>query len=134
MLGRMGQPWKPLEARQAPGAANLPLGVLSGVHYTQEELRIEPGDRLFLYTDGVAECPGTGDAIYGDEEMLAVLNRTSGKPLAEIRDTLRGDLARYAGGSLDHDDVTYLLVEVLQPPPFWKRRIFAGKARATGAK
>jgi phosphoserine phosphatase RsbU/P len=134
MLGRGGQAWRALEASESTGAVNLPLGILSGVRYTQEEVPVEPGDRLFLYTDGVAECPGMGDALFGDEEMLAALNRTSGKPLTDVRETLRGDLTVYAGGSLDHDDVTYLLVEVLQPPPFWKRRIFAGKPRPSGAK
>ena len=134
MLGQSGKPWQPLEARESAGPVNLPLGILSGVRYTQEEVRVEPGDRLFLYTDGVAECPGPGEALYGDEEMLAALNRTAGKPLTEVSETLRDDLQRYAGGSLNHDDVTYLLVEVLQPPPFWKRRIFAGKPRSSGVR
>lgn len=134
MLGRSGKQWRPLEARAGTDPVNLPLGVLSGVRYTQEQVPVEPGDRLFLYTDGVAECPGIGDALYGDEEMLAALNRTSGESLADIRETLRGDLTRYAGGSLEHDDVTYMLVEVLQPPPFWKRRLFAGKPRSTDAR
>jgi sigma-B regulation protein RsbU (phosphoserine phosphatase) len=129
MLGRRGCPWEPLEAAETTGPVNLPLGVLPGARYTQEEVRVEAGDRLFLYTDGVAECPGPGDALYGDAAMLAALNRTSDRPLAEVRESLRGDLVQYAGGSLNHDDVTYLFVEVLQPPPFWKRRIFAGKSR-----
>ncbi len=129
MLSRVGQSWQALESGNG-----LPLGILPDARYTQEKVDIEPGDRLFLYTDGVAECPGSGDALYGDEEMLAALNRTSGKPLAEAREVLREDLTRYAGGSLHHDDVTYLMVEVLQPPPFWKRRLFAGKPRPSDAR
>jgi serine phosphatase RsbU (regulator of sigma subunit) len=128
ILGRAGKPWQALESGDG-----LPLGILPNARYTQETVNVEPGDRLFLYTDGVAECPGAGEALFGDEEMIAALNRTSGKPLTEVRETLRSDLTRYAGGSLTHDDVTYLLVEVLQPPPFWKRRIFAGKPRSNGA-
>jgi sigma-B regulation protein RsbU (phosphoserine phosphatase) len=128
MLGRKGQNWQPLESSGGSGPSNLPLGILPGARFTQEQVRVEPGDRLFLYTDGVAECPGSGDELYGDEAMLTALNATIG-PVQNVRDTLRDDLTQYAGGSLHHDDVTFLLVEVLQPPPFWKRRILPGRRR-----
>ncbi len=129
MLRRAGQGWQPLESSDGDGPSNLPLGVLAAAKFTQEKVAVEPGDRLFLYTDGVAECPGEGDAQYGDEDMLAALNRVAGEPLDCVRDTMRDDLTRYAGGSLQHDDVTFMLVEVLQPPPFWKRRILPGRRR-----
>jgi len=125
MLGRSGHTWQPLDAN-----GGLPLGILPNAQYTQESVCISPGDRLFLYTDGVAECPGPGETLYGDEDMLAALNRYDGKPIADLRSELRDDLTSYAGGQLLHDDVTFLLVEVRQPPPFWKRRILAGKPRA----
>ena len=127
MLGRAGRRWHPLEASVSSGPANLPLGIMDGTRFTQETVRVEPGDRLFLYTDGIAECPGPGEELYGDEKMLGTLNRAARRPLPEVRDDIREDLVRYAGGTLDHDDCTFLLVEVLDPPPFWKRRIFPGK-------
>jgi len=129
MLGRAGRPWQPLEAGKSSGPTNLPLGILPGARFTQEQVRMEPGDRLFLYTDGVAECPGPGEELYGDKKMLAMLNQTNGRPLTEVRGAIHEDLANYAGGTLTHDDVTFLLVEALAPPPLWKRRIFAGKPR-----
>ena len=129
MLGRTGQVWQLLEPPQASGSANLPLGIMAGTRFTQETVRVGPGDRLFLYTDGIAECPGPGEELYGDEKMLAALNRSTGRPLAEVRQEIREDLVQYAGGTLDHDDCTFLLVEVLDPPPYWKRRIFPGKPR-----
>jgi sigma-B regulation protein RsbU (phosphoserine phosphatase) len=131
MLGRAGQPWQPLEAGGAQGPTNLPLGILPGARFTQEQVRLEPGDRLFAYTDGVAECPGPGEELYGDERMLEKLNQTSGQPLTEVRRAIREDLVKYSGGALVHDDVTFLLIEALEPPPLWKRRIFAGKPRKT---
>jgi sigma-B regulation protein RsbU (phosphoserine phosphatase) len=125
ILGRAGESWRPLEAD-----GGLPLGILSDSKYQQESVRVSPGDRLFFYTDGVAECPGPGETLYGDEDMLAALNRYVDKPIADLRSELRDDLTNYAGGELLHDDVTFLLVEVRQPPPFWKRRILPGKRRA----
>jgi hypothetical protein len=61
--------------------------------------------------------------------MLGALNRHVEKPIADLRSELRDELTDYAGGQLLHDDVTFMLVEVRQPPPFWRRRILAGKAR-----
>lgn len=130
MLRRAGEDWRPLEVRTTGGPSNLPLGVLAGARFTQEEIRVEPGDRLFAYTDGVAECPGPAEALYGDQRMLAALNQTAGKPLSRAREALRQDLTSYAGGPLIHDDVTFMMVEALPPPPFWKRRILPGRARA----
>ncbi len=124
MLGRAGQPWRPLESE-----GGLPLGILAGAKYPQERVRVLPGDRLFVYTDGVTECPGENDTLYGDAEMLTTLDQLRDKPLTELRDGLQRNLTNYAGGNLLHDDVTFLLVEVRRPPPIWKRRIFSGKPR-----
>ena len=129
MLGRAGHPWQELPCGQTTGPANLPLGVLSGARYTQEQISVQPGDRVFLYTDGVAECPGEQGSQYGDDRMLATLNRMTGSPLPEMRGMLREDLTHYAGGTLQHDDVTFLMVELLEPVPFWKRRILPGATR-----
>ena len=130
MLGRAGRDWETLEMHQSAGPSNLPLGVLADARYTQEQIRVLPGDRVFAYTDGVAECPGPDETQYGDEKLLHALNRSTGEPLANIRETLREDLTSHAGGPLVHDDVTFLLVEVLPPLPFLKRRILPGKPTA----
>jgi len=127
VLGRAGRSWQPLEPPQTSGPTNLPLGIMAGTRFTQETVRVEPGDRLFLYTDGVAECPGPGDELYGDEKMLAALNRAAGRPLDEIRQDIHQDLVRFAGGNLNHDDCTFLLLEVLEPLPIWKRRFLPGR-------
>lgn len=129
-LGRTGQNWQPLEAGKTSGPANLPLRMFPAARFTQEQIRVEPGDRLFLYSDGVAECPGPGEELYGDSRMPDALERSRPLPLPEARDDIRDDLTRYAGGSLVHDDCTFLLLEPLPPAPLWKRRIFAGKRGA----
>lgn len=125
--------WRPLEATNtaaATGPSNLPLGILDGVRYTQETVRVTPGDRLFLYTDGISECPGANDSLFGDQAMLDALADSSARALPEARDSIRKNLASYAGTSThEHDDTTFLLVEVLPPVPFWKRRIFPATLR-----
>jgi sigma-B regulation protein RsbU (phosphoserine phosphatase) len=116
-----------LEAGAGSGPSNLPLGILPGTDFTLQTARVMPGDRLFFYSDGVSECPGVADELYGDDRMVAELRRTLALPLAEARSAIVRDLVAFANGRLLHDDCTFLLVENLPPAPFWKRRIFPAK-------
>jgi phosphoserine phosphatase RsbU/P len=127
LLGRLGNGWLPLEAGPSAGPSNLPLGVFPGARYTQSQVQVEPGDRLFLYSDGVSECPGKGEELYGDDRLPAALEKFRTLPLPKARDAIHHDLVGYAGGPLVHDDCTFLLVEPLPSVPFWKRRILPGK-------
>lgn len=142
LLGRVEGDWLPLEAGPSAGPSNLPLGVFPGACYTQSQVPIGAGDRLFLYSDGVSECPRAceesfgkelsgkerpDEELYGDHRLPAALEGSRDLPLPEARDAIRDDMRSYAGGGLVHDDCTFLLVEPLPALPFWKRRIFAGK-------
>jgi sigma-B regulation protein RsbU (phosphoserine phosphatase) len=132
LLCRAGK-CRPLEAGAGSGPSNLPLGILRGTDYTLQTARMMPGDRLFFYSDGVSECPGVADELYGDARMVAELRRTLALPLAEARSAIVRDLVAFANGCLFHDDCTFLLVENLSAPPFWKRRIFPAKRRVSRA-
>jgi phosphoserine phosphatase RsbU/P len=140
-LSKAAGGWQKLQTRTTAGPANLPLGALPNTRYTQEQVRIEPGDRLLLLTDGVLETPGAtppandndGDSLYGEQRLLDVLQRTRQLPLDEARQVLRDDLTHYAGGELLHDDCTFLLIEPFAPAPFWKRRLWPQRQPAPDA-
>ena len=48
------------------GPTNLPLGILPKAKYDMEDIRMEPGDRICLYTDGVTDCAGPDGEPFGD--------------------------------------------------------------------
>jgi serine phosphatase RsbU (regulator of sigma subunit) len=123
-----------LESGEGSGPSNLPLGILPGTEYTLQSARVMPGDRLFFYSDGISECPGLADELYGDARMAAELRRTLTLPLTEARSAIVRDLVAFSNGSLLHDDCTFLLVENLPPAPFWKRRIFPAKRDQAGRR
>jgi sigma-B regulation protein RsbU (phosphoserine phosphatase) len=127
-----GREWRPLETNSEPGSGpmNLPLGVAPATRYVQQQLAVRPGDRLFLYTDGVADCPGPGDVPYGDRALFDLLSRDRNSSVPALRDSVARDLTEFSAGPLEHDDVTFLFVEVLSPAPLWRRRIFPGKGIA----
>jgi sigma-B regulation protein RsbU (phosphoserine phosphatase) len=137
LLGKPGCPWQELPVPASEGPANLPLGILPNARFVQEEVAVDPGDRLFLYTDGVSECPASGSSpepeLFGDSKMCEALDRYRAKSLPEARRGIHDGLLTHAGGQLTHDDCTFMFVEVLEAPPIWKRRVLPGKRRTTGS-
>ena len=106
-LLRPGEPPRPLVV---PGP-RLPLGVRSEVAYEALAVRLEPGDRLLLLTDGLAEAPTAAGEPLGYTALAALLaaGPPEGTPLAWI-DALF-DRVRSATGPGLEDDWTALLLE-----------------------
>ena len=91
--------------------------VLAGLEHTayqQQEIVLRPGDRLFLYTDGVTEALDPAGALYSEERLRAFFRGAAleGKPLAEQLSLLRGDIAAFAAGAEQADDITMLLLKI----------------------
>jgi sigma-B regulation protein RsbU (phosphoserine phosphatase) len=116
LLRCSGGQWeaKPVEARGA-GPANLPLGVLPVVRYDQDQARLRPGDRIFLCTDGILECPDASGEFFGEERLCQFLEANACLSLTEIKAVLLHELMRHAGGELTHDDCTFMILEVRDP-------------------
>ena len=100
-----------LEAPEA-GPANLPLGVLADTKYDQRTLRLGSGDRLFLYTDGLIEAPGEDGERFGEKRLRAALDAYAEAELMELKDGVLQAALDFSGGSLTHDDVTLIAVEI----------------------
>ena len=133
MLTRQGQTWHELPAPTGSGPANLPLGIVADARFIQEKVEVAQGDRLFLYTDGISECPAPEGSLdpelFADKKMRDALDHYKRRPLPEARNGIHNALLDHSGGQLAHDDCTFMLVEVLPPLPFWKQRILPGKRR-----
>jgi sigma-B regulation protein RsbU (phosphoserine phosphatase) len=106
--------WRSLPMAESPSGtfANLPLGVQEEVHYQQESLSLQPGDRLFLYSDGVTECPNPQGDFYEEHRLTSVLDEQTNEPLHDLKHYLTGHLEAFHGGPLIHDDCTFLCLEV----------------------
>ena len=102
--------WRPLVLEDESPRANLPLGVMRGTRYDQIELR--SGDRLFVYTDGVLECPDASGDEFGEHRLLSVLRRTEKVSLSETKEAVTRALRAHAGGDFAHDDCTFVIAEI----------------------
>ncbi len=103
--------WEAITLGSNGRPANLPLGAFADTAYDQELTRLAPGDRLFLYTDGLIEAPDLNGEPFGQERLLAALEEASGEDLIGLKEVVGEVLRQHTGGSLAHDDVTFMALE-----------------------
>ena len=84
------------------------LAGMEGSRYREYELKLEPGDALFVYTDGVAEATDAHDQLYGTDRMLDALNRQKDTPPEELLPLLKQDIDAFVGDAPQFDDITML--------------------------
>jgi sigma-B regulation protein RsbU (phosphoserine phosphatase) len=84
------------------------VGGMDGMKYREYEIRMEPGDKLFLYTDGVPEATDAEDAMFGTERMIAALNEEpEASPRTVIRN-VRRSVDAFVKDAEQFDDLTML--------------------------
>ena len=85
------------------------LGVVEDLSYEPHRLQLSPGDMLFLYTDGVTEAMDKEKKFYSEERLQKVLDSMSGEAsVKEILTEVSGDIAVFADGAEQSDDITML--------------------------
>lgn len=94
--------------RMQPGLA---LAAMTDIPYFGNEIRLERGERLLLYTDGVTEAMNEQEEMYGEERLEQLLAGTSGMTVTETVKWLREDLRNFAGETQQYDDITILELE-----------------------
>ena len=97
------------------GDGGLPIGLIPGATYQSFSTVLLPGDRLFLVSDGVTECPDLDDNELGTEGLVDILRQSAHLPSAELLEALMWDLAGHANGRDFPDDVSGLIFDYLGP-------------------
>lgn len=91
--------------------AGFVLGGMDGIKYRQQELRLDSGDRLFLYTDGVTEADRADGSFYGNDRLQNFLNAHPKDDLEQVLRDLHRDIETFAEGAEQADDITMLIME-----------------------
>ena len=87
------------------------MGGISGVKYTEYEMQLEKGSRLFIYTDGVPEAMNTQKELFGTKRMLEALNMEKNANPKSLLENMQRAVDTYADGTVQFDDVTMLCLE-----------------------
>ena len=107
MFQRRGQPCEELRKKHG-----LFLAGLEFTRYKQGELRLEPGDRLLLYTDGVTEAHDRENKLYGEERLKAVLDGAADQPGEQVLARILEDVNAFAAGVPQFDDITMVVLTI----------------------
>ncbi|MCR5637344.1 MAG: serine/threonine-protein phosphatase [Lachnospiraceae bacterium] len=89
----------------------LPLGAMDGMPYTTYEVTLEPGSKLFLYTDGVPEATDSENRQFGMDRLLVSLNCNSDAEPDQIIRNVREDVDVFVKDTEQFDDITMLCLE-----------------------
>jgi sigma-B regulation protein RsbU (phosphoserine phosphatase) len=92
-----------------PGGG-FPIGMLDGAAYEDESVTLQPGDRLYFYTDGVIEALDAAENEFGMDRLLREIHACRDQPLRAGLDLLAASVRRWCDGRL-MDDVSLLAVE-----------------------
>ena len=90
--------------------ADVPFGIMEGMTYRLQKDRLEQGDRIYLYTDGVTEAFNEDEQMFSDKRLLEALNRKTGlenDPEAFVS-YLYQEVEDFTGNALQSDDITML--------------------------
>lgn len=88
------------------------LAGMEGTRYKEYELQLDSGDRLFLYTDGVAEATDTYNELYGTDRMIYALNRYKDVDCATLLHRMKEEIDAFVGEAPQFDDITMLSLEL----------------------
>ncbi|MCR5096453.1 MAG: SpoIIE family protein phosphatase [Erysipelotrichaceae bacterium] len=98
--------------RHSPAVATM-----EGMRFREHEFELNPGDRLFVYTDGVPEAINEKKEFYGTDRLLDVLNADQDATIHELLIEVREDISKFAGKAEQFDDITMMAFDFRGPQP-----------------
>ena len=100
------------ECEFVKGKAGFVLAGMDGIKYPCQEIKLEVGDILFLYTDGVVEANNVNNELYGDQRLLDCLNAIDKNVSMEyLCCEVIGNVGRFVGDAEQFDDITMLAIK-----------------------
>ena len=108
MLKKAGKQFEMLKDRHG-----LVIGAMSSARYRDYELQLEPGEKLLVYTDGVAEAVNSSMEQFGTERILETLHQFGDRSPKAIVAALNAAVREFVGEEPQFDDVTMLCLELL---------------------
>jgi len=88
------------------------LGMAPDVKYPDYELKLQPGDIVIFYTDGIIEAENESEEMYGTERLLNLATGMDSAASAEdVMEAILQDVADFVGTAEQYDDMTVVVVK-----------------------
>lgn len=91
--------------------AGFVLAGMEGIKYKQFEFKLDDGDRIFLYTDGVTEATDPDNMLFGEDRLKTVLDDCGDIPVSEVLPMVKSEIDKFVRGRDQFDDITMLSVK-----------------------
>lgn len=113
-----GHPWplyyrKDGEEFEFLNAAGTILGAYPDLEFEERSIALSPGDRLFLYTDGIPESMNREGSIFGFDELRNAVARAHRPSLDDTLDGILNEVNRHKGGRSYVDDIIIIGIEIV---------------------
>jgi len=93
------------------GLGDMVLGVMDEISYKSKKIKLNKGEKIFVYTDGVTEAMNLKDELFSESRLENVLSNLISKPVDEVNKTVVNAVKEHAGKAEQSDDITTLTVQ-----------------------
>ncbi len=87
-----------------------PIGLFEDAEFPEDVCRLEPGDKLVIYSDGVTELRNSRSELYGERRLIEAVSQLAGLDTGEFFDALLARVAEFGRGAQRQDDLTVLVL------------------------
>ena len=103
LFKRNGENFEYMKAR-----SGMLLAGMEGIKYRKNELQLVPGDKFYLYTDGVTEATDNNTELYGEQRLLDFVNSLEKTEPESLCKLIKEDVDKFVGTAPQFDDITML--------------------------
>ena len=96
-----------------PGTGGMLIGMMAGNGYLEGRVRLDPGDFLFIYSDGVVEALNAEGVEFADQRLQRVLEEHGGLPVRKATEAVLEAVTAFAQGVPQADDITCVGIRYL---------------------
>ena len=111
VLCRSGGSFEAVVYKHSPAVA-----VLDDMMFREREFTLEPGDKLFVHTDGVTEATDAGNNMFGEDRLIKALDEYRSSDVMKLLHGVKKSIDSFVGEAPQFDDLTMLAFEYLGPP------------------
>ncbi|MCQ2801787.1 MAG: SpoIIE family protein phosphatase [Bacilli bacterium] len=104
----------------------LVLGGFKDFEYKEAKTKLNKGDKLFLYTDGVTEAHNVRSELYGEDRLIEMVSNLDASPYETVT-KIRNDIREFSRNAEQFDDITMLMVEYRKAQSVFSKK-FEAKA------
>ena len=102
---------------QVPLTGGVAMGVMPGLGYVENTVRLAPGDTIVLYTDGISEAMDRDGQEFTEARLIGSLTEAHRESVEIVMSSVIDAVSRFVGDAPQSDDITCLIIRYKGPPP-----------------